>query len=933
MFKEAPIARGVRLALGGGMVGLALVASMADAQTVQQGERVEVTGSNIRRTDTETASPVQVLTRDDLERTGKQSIGEIIRGVSADNQGSLPTAFSAGFAAGASGVSLRGLGLNSTLVLLNGRRMAPYGLADDGSRNFVDLNTIPLEAVERVEILKDGASAIYGSDAVGGVVNIILRNEYQGFSVGGDIGTSYRGDGTSPRVFGIGGFGDLDRDRYNVFASLEANQSEHIMARNRPDYLGTRDLRGIGFFDNRIGSYAAGFGEFADGSGPAFSATTPYGTVRRPGGNQSQRINLTSCPSINPQTGVCTYDLTKEGYTEIQPKTQRLNVFTRGTFAITPNNTAFLEGGYFKNRTESIGTPGGVNDGGVFNPSDPLNPLIVHTTVLPANHPDNPTGVNRTLSLLTTDLGGRNSITDSTVKRVVGGVKGSFEKFDYEIGVAYISSDLKQSQTGFVRYSVLQAALNNGSYRINRQDLVPQSLRDAISPTLQQESIATVKLVDAKISRPLFALPGGDFGAAVGVEYRKEETNRPVTPYTDTSDIVGLGYSAYSGSRNIRAVFAELNAPLFKWLELSAAVRRDDYSDVGVSTTPKYGIKIKPIDQVALRASYSEAFRAPGPTESGNSSSLGFTNIAIVSIGDPSVKPEKAKAYGLGLILEPFKGSSASIDYYRINRRNEIVQADQGSILGGAPLSGDPSLANAVRPGAQPNSFIYYDVDGAVSAVVGPFANANQTKTQGLDFNLKQNVNLGEFGKLIANLNWTHVISYKRTLADGSTFEYAGTQGPYVLSSAGGTPKDKGVLALTYDRGPWSTTVQVNYVGKMKGIDHQGEELVDNGDGTFSTTTAEGAYFTDGNQQVCGVYYPNGEPAPGKSRIKSFTTVDLFGKYTGIKNWTFSGSIQNLFNLKAPFDPYTYGATNYNPAQHQSGAVGMFFTVGARYTY
>jgi outer membrane cobalamin receptor len=153
---------------------------LAQSQETPQLERVIVTGSNIKRSDTETASPVQVLTRDDIEKTGKQSIQEVLRGVTADGQGSIPTSFTAGFASGSASFSLRGLGVNSTLVLINGRRMTTYGLADDGARTFVDLNTIPLEAVERIEVLKDGASAIYGADAVGGVVNLILRKTYNG---------------------------------------------------------------------------------------------------------------------------------------------------------------------------------------------------------------------------------------------------------------------------------------------------------------------------------------------------------------------------------------------------------------------------------------------------------------------------------------------------------------------------------------------------------------------------------------------------------------------------------------------------------------------------------------------------------------------------------------------------------------------------------
>jgi iron complex outermembrane recepter protein len=898
-------------------------------------EKIEVTGSNIKRVESETSSLVQVISRTDIERTGKQSIAEVLRGITGDNQGSLPTAFSAGFASGAAGVSLRGLGLNSTLVLVNGRRMAPYGLADDGARTFVDLNSIPLEAVDRVEILKDGASAIYGSDAVGGVVNIILRKNYQGFSAGGSLGTSYKNDGQLTRGSGSVGFGDITNDKYNVFLSLEASQERSINQSSRRSYLGTNDLRGIGFFDNRRGAYAAGRGEFADNSGPSFSATNPYGTVRKPGGNLSERINLTACPQINPATGVCLFDLI--GYSQIQPETERANFYGRAAFQFAPSAQAYLEVGLFESKTESIGTPSAVADTGVFNPADPTNPTV-NRSVLPANHPDNPTGVARDLSLLTTDLGGRNKKTKNNVTRLVGGITGDISGWNYDVGTAYLESKLRVTNTGYVRYSVFQEALNNGTYRINQPGLVSQSLRDAISPVLENTAKNTVALVDFKVSRELMELAGGPLGVAVGAEYRKEKTDSPPVPFTDTADIIGLGYSAFSSNRNVTAFYGEVNAPVLKQLELTAAARTDKYSDYGRSTTPKVGFKFTPIPQIALRGTYSEAFRAPGPTESGNSSSLGFTNIAIISVGDASVKPEKSKSYTFGLLLEPIPGTSASVDYYQVKRRDEITQADQASIIGSAPESSTP---NSRIAGAQPNSFVFYDNDGNLSGVLGPYANAAQTKTTGLDINLRHKMKLGDIGTISAEANWTHVMSYKRTLKDGSAFEYAGTQGPYSLSSAAGTPKDKVVMTLAWEKGPYTVSGQMNYVGAMKGIDHDGESLVDNGDGTIGTTTGEGSYFGTLNNGVCGVYYPtaatggtgNGGPAPGACRISSFTTFDLFAKYTGIKNWEFTASVRNLFNRLPPFNPYTYGGTNYNPAVHQDGAIGTYFTMAAKFTF
>jgi len=216
-------------------------------------QRVEVTGSNIKRTDTETASPVTVMNRDDIERTGKQSIQEVLRCLTTDSQGSIPNSF----AAGSSAVSLRGLGVNSTLVLVNGRRMSTYGLADDGARTFVDLNSIPLEAVERVEVLKDGASAIYGSDAIGGVVNVILRKNYTGTSIGGSYGQTGHNDGQTTRVFGTIGFGDIEKDKYNIFVSREGSKQRDIMAVDR-GFIGQADLRSIGFYDTRSGSRGPG---------------------------------------------------------------------------------------------------------------------------------------------------------------------------------------------------------------------------------------------------------------------------------------------------------------------------------------------------------------------------------------------------------------------------------------------------------------------------------------------------------------------------------------------------------------------------------------------------------------------------------------------------------------------------------------------------
>jgi len=925
MLKRTTLAKSLLLAFGGttALYGGAAIAQ----QTTQELQRVTVTGSNIKRTDTETASPVQILTRDDIEKTGKQSIQEVLRGITADGQGSISSSFSNGFASGSAAISLRGLGVNSTLVLVNGRRMTTYGLADDGSRTFVDINSIPLEAVERVEVVKDGASAIYGADAVGGVVNIILRSNYTGASVGGSYGQASRGDGQTTRTFASLGFGNIDTDKYNIFFSLEASQQKNIWSTDR-GFIGQSDLTSLGYYDTTNGASRPYFL-----AGP--TANSPYGIIRNPVGNV--RTNVISCPAsaIVPSTGLCGYNpLTEQ---EVQPAIDRLNFFGRGTLQFSPSLTAYLEVGLFNTKSKANGTLGANNDGGVYLPGDPFNPLVTHGLMtLPASHPDNPFGVDRTLGYRPMELGGRDQKTDNQVIRLVQGLQGTAWGWDFDIGAAYIKSRLKNDNYGFINYNVMQAALNNGTYRLNSPNTTSPSVLAAISPTLETVPTSSIKSIDLKVSRSLMDLPGGPLGLALGAENRWEAANNPAVPGTETASIVGLGYSAFSATRRVSALYGELSAPVTKWLELTGAARYDHYSDFGDATTPKVGFKLKPIDQLAIRGSYAEAFRAPGPAETGGSS-FGFTTYGILSQGNPSIQPEKAKSYSLGLIAEPWAGTSATIDYWKIDRKNEIVQADPASIIGNNPVNGGVPFSQVA--GAQPNSFIYYDVDGNISTVTGFYRNASKTKTDGVDIELRHKMNLGEVGKLTAQLNWTHTNKFNRTDADGNTLEYAGTHGPLSLSAGGGTPKDKATFSLTLDRGPWTVTGALNYVGPIKMVDHKGETTAQNldangvPDGTM-TNGNTGVSYPDAGQYDCGVFDTNGN-VYNNCRLPSFTTFDLFVKWTPIKNLDINLSIQNVMDRKAPFDPYLaipYGI-NYNQTWHQAGAVGRFFTVGAKYSF
>ncbi len=941
----------------GGLVMAPGVAVAQDSATLQ---RVEITGSNIKRTDAETASPVHTITRDDIQKSGKTTIADVLLGLNGNSNGSVPLSFGVGFAAGASGVSLRGLGANSTLILLNGRRMAPYGLADDGQRTFVDLSTIPLDAVERVDIVKDGASAIYGSDAIAGVVNIITRQDYKGVVLNASYGQSRYGDDRAPKVSITGGTGDLAKDKYNIFFTLEAQKIGEIRQSDRAGRggIGDPDIMARGYdlgtgtgyggykvSGTSVSSSPVGWARpYTAQNGSTAVAGSVYTQLAQPAGG------CTTAPAVAAlgYSG-CTYNALD--FQQLQPPEDKVNFLTRGTLQISPNLTAFGEVGVFKSKVSTTYTPSGVS--GAW--ADPVGGQVISNTAITMgpNHPDNPfnaasganggLGYNARLRYLTADLGGRNNTYDTTVNRLLGGLKGTVADWDWETGLLYTESKTDQTTDGYIRNSVLRDYLNgtnlsgmnptNTYYRLGANaGLNSAAVNAAIAPHITNASKTSITSIDGKASRELMQLSGGAMSLAVGGELRKEKVDNPPKPYTYEADIIGLGYSGFSGSRNITAIYAELNAPVLKNLELSAALRSDHYSDYGTSTTPKVGFKFTPTPQIVLRGTYAEGFRAPGAAESGQSvgGAAGYTNVIdpvrcpggvlaaganpgdcnaqvlAISTANPFVKPEQSKSYTFGLVLEPIKDTSISIDLWQIKRTNEILGADPATVLGNP--AGFPAAVTTRDPS---NPLVGIPNSGSLISIQAPYTNGPNTVTNGIDLDLRHKFNLGESGKLTTALTWTHLNTYKRTLEDGSTYEYAGTDGPTALSSSSGMPKDKATLAVTWDRGPLSLTGTANYVSGIKNVEFQGDP---NG---------------------CLITFSDGSNAPSADcTTPSFTTFDLTGKYQVEKNLQIYGAITNLFDRVAPYDLSAfYGITHYNANYHQAGGVGRTYNIGVRYQF
>ncbi|MBM9912859.1 MULTISPECIES: TonB-dependent receptor [Stenotrophomonas] len=912
--------------LTGGALLLAGAVASSSAFAQEQAtnlDRITVTGSNIPRTNTETPSPVQVVTRQEIDRTGKTTLAEYLQTITADGAGSIPKTFGNGFAGGGAGISLRGLGAGSTLVLLNGRRMATYGLADDGQKVFTDLSTIPLDAVERVEVLKDGASAIYGSDAIAGVVNIILRSDFQGAILRASYGTSGDGDGDAKKATLTAGTGDLATDGWNAFFSLDVGKTDAIKISDRKNrkWIGTGDTRPWGYdaADSQFlgGAYLSR--GTAGGVGPNGSVfddrnvtrDNPAFLVALPG-----CANLTTIPGqtdASAQAQGCLWDPAQQ-YRDLTPEEKYINVFGRASFAFGEGGEIYTEIGYSKKETIFSNTPSGAAGtwgypGGVVTANSGSK-----ATVLGPNHPDNPIpGQASRLRYSAWDVGPRVTNNTNEFNRFLVGVKGNWGDWSYDTAYLHSATDLVNKRTGFLRYSAVQCALGNpncagGVWRIgDNANLNSQALYDYISPTISARAKSGLDMFDFTVSRSLMDLKGGPLGLAIGTEWRKTSNSLTPQTYTDTGDIIGLGYSAYDGTQNVYAGYVELSAPVLEQLELSGALRYDKYESGEGKATPKLGVKWTPADWIALRASYAEGFRAPNPAENGDGGLAAFSNasdpvrcaidagectartVAIITRPNKDLKPEESKSYSVGIVLQPTSSTSLTVDAWQIKRTNEIAQGSTTAAI---------RAGNVVRDinniGGVPNS-------GNILAVNTAYVNANSSRVRGIDTDIRQTFDIGP-GQLEMDLQWSHVLKFERTEGD-ETVDYAGTHGNCDVTNCIGTPKDKINFGTTWRQGPWSVSGIANYIGKMDNTDKRG--------GTYQA------------------FYEDGTPV---KKISSFTTFDLSGRWNITEAFELNASVANVFDRIAPLDPTTYGGVNYNP-MHFSGALGRYFTVGAKYTF
>lgn len=943
-----------------------LLSESASAQTApadqaqQSVQEVVVTGSLIKRTDTETPSPVQVLTAADLQNSGFTTVADVLHNLAANGAGTLNQGFGQAFASGGSGIALRGLTVGDTLTLIDGERMVAYPLSDDGERSFVDVSAIPMNAIDSIEVLKDGASALYGADAIAGVVNIKLKQTYVGAQFTGEGGATQHNDGWYWHAAGILGWGDLASDGYNVYVDLDYHRNELIWGTSRSGQWTALNWSNFpGGQNTNPGAIGATGLVYPD-------STTGY--VLNPANPTLAGASfLPGCSYAQQQADKCTFAFPGQ----IQPPTSQTNFLTKMTKALGADWKLTVTASIFDSVAQQTAPPTepafghllqntGAEQGSIpliaWGPGFGPTPVIYNPLTLPKNSPLNPFGAPAELVYSFPDIGPWVINTDTQTYRLFVDTRGTAAGWDLDASVGIMYAKMSLDFDGGLVPTAMQTALNNGSY-------VPGGTQNNIANVAPQASSSpssTLDVLDFHGSRDLFQMPGGALTLAAGVQYIHKAQNDTDPPSVANATQEGITNFTV-GSQDDTAGFLELGGKVIKSLELNAAVRYDHYDTYGGQATPKFGLKWTPIDMLSVRGTWGKGFRAPSISEAGDSGIAfgqgnvndpvlcpnGIPNVkgtfnalcsypvTGISPSNPALKAVTSENATFGVIFEPVSAFNVSVDWYYIKLTNDIISASATGNLAGTYASlvrGPPTklfqcTATTAPDVPCPTGPVPVETPvGYPQFNLYPYVNAGETKTSGIDVDLRGRFDIGNFGSLTGSINYTYISQYEVVYL-GETFDLAGTHGPSGVSGDTGNPKQRAVGTLTWDKGPATATVTVNYTGSF--------HITDPSEGWNNCLTAI---------QTSGVGYGAAIPptvttlAPQWNQFCSvdhFTSVNLYGAYNLNDHFQVHASITNLFNTQPPVDLETYGggALYRYTTLNQDGAVGRFFLLGAQYKW
>jgi outer membrane receptor protein involved in Fe transport len=834
-------------------------------------EEVVVTGSRIARgSDFESPSPVITVDRDAIERSGYNNLQQLMEKMPANGNGAFSTRGNNqdSTANGAASISLRGLGADATLVLVNGRRVAISSFAENITTNFVDINSIPVSAIERVEVLKDGSSAVYGSDAVAGVVNIILRKDYEGLELSGGYGSADGYDETTgSAIWGFGG------ENSNVTMIVDYWKNSNLFNSERGP-LGTADQTSRGGQDLRSSRSFPG----------RFDVTLANGSVER-------RLD----PACTPDSCPYNYGV----WNVLIPESERTGFMLLAHQGLGAGMEVFGEFAYQHNNSFAQGAP---------TPLDDTAGLTV-----PITNPGNPfpdaTGVIAINRFRTVDAGPRQWDISTDNARGVLGLRGSLGEWNWEVAAQRARSKSEQSgdrSMGWVRTDFLQTAINNGTYNPFGGVHNPQDVINSITTSLVRRGESTLTSYDGEISGDLFDLPAGTVRMAAGAEYREEAISDIPDDQFQRGLIFGTEAVSAAASRDEWAAFVEFSVPILKSLELSLAGRYDDYSDFGDTTNPKVALRWAPIESLAFRASWGTGFRAPslaqiglGPSQesqffidtygcaAGVPGACAPLDYTIIFSGNPNLKPEKSDTMNFGVAWRPTDRIEVTVDYWDIKQKHKIDEVPFGFtyLNNCATQTSTTCQRGAPLPG---------QALGGLQSIQSTFINIGEQNASGIDLGGYLGFDVGP-GTMTLGLNYTHLLNFEKVelTQDGSAFVTRSLEGEYEY------PEDRASLTADWGTEAFGIFAAVNYVGPFQ----------DQPDFDFDGVLDYDQHDT--------------------RDVKEFTTVNLQARYTGLQNVTFLVGVDNVFDEQPPFAVGDGDTDVYGYVQSQHSPRGRFWNAKA----
>lgn len=824
-------------------------------------EEVAVVGSRIsRNAEFETATPIQVMDREAIEKSGYTNLQQMFEKNPAAGNGTFSTRGNNqdSTANGAAAVSLRGMGADATLVLVNGRRVAISAFAESITTNFVDINTIPLAAIERVEVLKDGASAIYGSDAVAGVVNLVLREDFEGAEVSVDYGGAdgYDEQSTSA-IWGVNG----DDSNFTVIFDHRTNST--LSSTERPG------------LDTANQSFRGGM-DFRSSRGYPGSFTVDGEIQPDP-----------NCPPAQVAETVCVYDYGP--WTLLTPESERTGVMMLGNTQLTDSVEFFTEVAFQHNTSVAQGAP---------TPLDGDAGLTV-----PEGHPQNPFTGNGDLEIYryrTVDAGARQWDIETDNLRGVFGLRGHISDWNWEASVQRSRSESTQTgdrSQGWVRTDLLQREIDAGRYNPFGGVQNPQSVIDAITTSLVRQGKSQLTSANFTVDGNLFDTRYGGVAMAAGIEHREEEASDIPDDQFQRGLIFGTESVSAQASRDISSAFVEFAVPLPANLDLTLAGRYDDYSDFGSTANPMLNLLWTANDMLSLRASWGTGFRAPslaqiglGPSEESiffedtygcdvNPSYCASTDYNIVFSGNPDLEAEESESFNIGAVLEPVDALRLSLDYWSITQDGKIDEVPFGYLYRLNCNDQDSDVCNRADP--LPGESL-----GALQSIDSGFVNIGEQTVSGVDLSLVYSGLPLAGGDLGLRLDYSHLAEFERVELDssGENFLTRDLAGEYEY------PQHRWAASADWARENFAFTLGLNYIG----------EFEDTPDIDF-----DGTLDYDSN----------------KSRtVDNFLTLNLQARYTGFENLMLSLGADNALDEEPPFaigdgnsDLYGYVSSQHDP--------------------